>query len=428
MVQGASADEGATIQRLRKVFTIGLLNNVLSLAINFLIPPLFISALGAERYGAWLYLFSIPTSLIMLDMGVSSAFSTDVYRLYASGDVHGAGRMFKTGCKVIASLMLVVLALASVAIGLHHQWKGDLEFHLTMWLLSLYVALGFPSELLASSFKIAGRYDYNQWLYLAGRVGEMVILLLLIQADDFTWMAAGLVMVRWSVMLAMAVLAIRLTPRLVRGAWGSSEPFKRLLLPSMMHALNPLIVFLSLQVPLLIISPAAGLTAVVTYATVRTLARLPLQLSSQISFSLYTEYTRMSANGQRNMMNRLYRRGQWMMAGLFGVYALCGLLMGEWAYELWLKHSAPAFQLIFMILLLEAFFEAFMRHRICITSSSNSHARDTVFQLSVVSAGVGAMCVVSHLSPQLHIMLATSAVITGLGLLRLFWIERQFHA
>ena len=81
-----------------------------------------------------------------------------------------------------------------------------------------------------------------------------------------------------------------------------------------------------------------------------------------------------------------------------------------------------------MILLLEAFFEAFMRHRICITSSSNSHARDTVFQLSVVSAGVGAMCVVSHLSPQLHIMLATSAVITGLGLLRLFWIERQFHA
>lgn len=49
--------------RVRKVFTYGLMSNVLTLVTSFLLPPYFLAQLGVDRYGAWLYLFSIPMSL-----------------------------------------------------------------------------------------------------------------------------------------------------------------------------------------------------------------------------------------------------------------------------------------------------------------------------------------------------------------------------
>jgi len=158
-----------------------------------------------------------------------------------------------------------------------------------------------------------------------------------------------------------------------------------------MYAINPLIMFIALQVPLLIIGPAAGMASVVAYTTVRTLARLPLQISSQISFSLYTEYTRLHAEGRMDLVQRLFNKGLAMIAALFAAYAVGGMLLGPWVYQLWLKHVPAGFHLLFGVLLLDAAFESFMRNKVALTSSLNRHARDTLFQLALVCLGVGTM-------------------------------------
>jgi len=387
----AHADHGATLRRLRRVFSVGMIGNGLTLLTNFLIPPLFIAALGTERYGAWLYLFTIPTSLAMFDLGVSAAFSTEVYRLHADGQRELAARAFKTGVKVIGGLMLAVMAVAMGIVGSRYLAQGDAELHGTVILLCAYVLSGFMSELLSSSFKIAGTYHRFQVVSLFSKVLEIGALLALIPLNDFRLMALALLLVRLLTMAGTTWQAMRMTPELARGSWRGMLPFKHLVVPSLMYAVNPLIMFIALQVPLLVLAPSAGLAAVVAYTTTRTLSRMPLQISNQVSLSLYTEYTRLHAAGQHDTMHKLYRRGLWLIGAMFAAYAVGGLLLGETVYALWLKQTPTSFHMLFAVLLCDALFESVMRHRSSLSSSTNRHARDTLFQLAAVSLSVGVM-------------------------------------
>lgn len=429
MTVSAHADHGATLRRLRRVFSVGMVGNGLTLLTNFLIPPLFIHALGTERYGAWLYLFTIPTSLAMFDLGVSAAFSTDVYKHHASGDNTLAARSFKTGVKVIGGLMGLVMLVAAGLVGWRYattaQGPTDVEFHVTMLLLCAYVLSGFMSELMSSSYKIAGRYDQFQLFGLVSKAVEIGALLALIPFNDFRLMALAMLGLRMLTMVATTVQALRLTPELARGSWRGFMPFKHLVLPSLMYAVNPLIMFIALQVPLLVIAPSAGLTAVVAYTTVRTLSRLPLQISSQISFSLYTEYTRLQAAGEHATVMRLYRKGQWMIAALFAAYTLGGMLLGPTVYALWLKKLPADFHILFAILLFDAVFESFMRHRICLSSSTNQHSRDTTFQLVAVGLSVSTMWAMSHWTTQLSHLLLPASAVTLCALLWSLWRDRR---
>lgn len=416
MSVSASHDSGATLRRLRKVFSVGILGNVLTLLTNFLIPPLFIASLGTERYGAWLYLFTIPTSLAMFDLGVSAAFSTEVYKLHASGEREAAVRAFKTGVKVIGGLMLAVLAVSALIVGNRYLARGDGELHATVILLCAYVLSGFMSELLSSSYKIAGLYHRFQSIGLVSKLAEIGALLALIPLNDFRLMALAMLAVRLISMAGSTFLALRLTPELSAGSWRGWTPFKHLVVPSLMYAVNPLIMFIALQVPLLIIAPSAGMAAVVAYTTVRTLTRLPLQISNQLSVSLYTEFTRLHAGAQHGTMHSLYRKGLWLIAGMFIAYALGGLLLGETVYALWLKQVPADFHILFAVLLCDAVFESFMRHRSSLSSATNQHARDTLFQLAAVGLSVGVMWVMAQFHTRLAEVVAPGTAITLLAL------------
>lgn len=409
----SSAD---TLRRLRKVFSLGILSNVLTLASNLLIPPLFIAQLGTERYGAWLYLFTIPTSLAMFDLGVSAAFSTEVYKLQASGQREAAARAFKTGVKVIGGLMLTVLCAVGVILAVRHTSQGGAELHGTVALLCAYVLSGFMSELLSSSFKVAGLYHRYQLIGLLSRVAEIAALLALITTNDFRLMAAAMLALRLATMLLSTALALRLTPELARGSWQGLVPFRHLVVPSLMYAINPLTMFIALQVPLLVIAPAAGMASLVAYTTVRTLVRLPLQVSNQISMSLYTEFTRLHAAGQDDVAMSLYRKGLLMIGALFVACIAGGLLVGSTVYGWWLKQVPPHFHLIFLVLVCDAVFESCMRHRSSLSSATNQHARDTLFQLGVSGCAVATMWVSAQVHTDLIEVIAPGAAITLLGL------------
>lgn len=411
------ADDGATLRRIRRVFSMGVATNVLTLVTSFLLPPLFLRAIGADRYGQWLYLFTIPMSLAMFDLGVSAAFSTEVFKLHAQRELGAAARTYRTGILLIGLLLLVVLGGAVAVLAWQHaQQSSTPEVLGAMLLLCAYVLVGFFSELLSSAYKCSGRYTTYQAVGLCGRVAETGAMLALIPSNDFALMAGAMLGIRLVTVLFTAWQSRGLAPELLQGHWREWAPFKHLLLPSAMYAINPLIMFLALQVPLLIIGPAVNMAAVVAYTTTRTLARLPLQISSQISFSLYTEYTRLHGQGQHDMVHRLYRRSQWMIGALFVAYAAGGLALGPWAYELWLRHVPAEFRLLFLILLLDAVFESFMRNRVCLTSSMNQHTRDTLFQLVAVSASVGTMFVVSQSETTLSSVLWPASIVTGLAL------------
>lgn len=414
----ASLGHQDVLTRIKRVFSMGIAANVLTLVTNFLLPPYFLSHLGVDRYGAWLYLFSIPMSLAMCDLGVSAAFSTEVYKLHTNGLREQAAAVFKAGIKILACLMALVFVVACAFV-MFRADKSDqgLETSITILTLSAYVLSGFFSELLSSAYKIEGRYEFMQVSGLLSKLAELGVLLALAPGNNFTHMAAAMLAVRLATVVLVWAHLFSFARYLLEGPWSSRPQVRHLFVPALMYAINPLIMFVALQVPLIVIGGAAGMSAVVAYTTTRTMARLPLQISSQISFSLYTEYTRLFSSGNAELIARLYRKSMLMILALFAASLVLGELIGPAFYNMWLHRAPDGFRLVFLLLFIDAIFESMMRNKIALSSSLNVHARDTLFHLCVVSVAAGALYLGGTLFKDLHTMLAMAAGVSSLGVL-----------
>ncbi|MGC4062597.1 MAG: hypothetical protein QM749_17835 [Aquabacterium sp.] len=410
-----STDHHDVLARVKRVFSMGILTNVLTLVTNFLLPPYFLSHIGVERYGAWLYLFSIPMSLAMCDLGISAAFSTEVYRLHANGQREQAAAVFKTGIKILAMLMAGVFAGAWVFVAWWHAGADDMGP--TILLLSAYVLSGYFSELLSSAYKIEGRYEFMQVTALVSKVAELGALLWLAPGNNFPNMAAAMLAIRVVSVIVVWCHLAQIAGYLLRGNWREWMPVRHLFWPAIMYAVNPLIMFVALQVPLLVIGGITSMATVVAYTTTRTMARLPLQISSQISFSLYTEYTRLYSSNQLALLEQLYRKSVRMILGMFGLALLAGQLLGVPFYEFWLNRVPTDFHLLFAMLFIDALFESVMRNKIALSSSLNVHARDTLLHLVVVSTAAGAMYLGGLWFKDIKIMLCMSGSVVTLAVL-----------
>ncbi len=428
----ASLGQQDVLTRVKRVFSMGIATNVLTLATNFLLPPYFLHHLGVDRYGAWLYLFSIPTSLAMADLGVSAAFSTEVFKLHTEGRRDQAISVFKTGVKILAILMLVVF-LAALLIVLWQRGQSGVmdETGLTILLLSAYMLSGYVCELQGAAYKINGRYEFTQKTGLIAKLGELVAILVLAPGNDFAAMALALLLIRSTVVLYVWFDISRVAGYLLKGSWRGWAPVGHLFVPALMYAVGPLIMFVALQVPLVVIGHVSTAAAVVAYTTTRTMARLPLQISSQISFSLQTEYTRLLSSGHLEWVEKLHRKSILMILGLFALALAGGELLGSAFYELWLHRTPQSFHIVFAILTLDAIFESMMRNRILLFASLNVHARDTLFHLAVASLAACAMYFAGLWFKELVPMLLCAGGVVGLGLARVLlrsWQGKATHA
>lgn len=390
--------------------------NIFTLTSNLLLPPYLIQQFGMDRYGAWLYLFSIPMSLTMLDAGISAAFSTEVYRLHSKGQIDQAAATFKAGLRILAGIigLLLILLLAGVwifSLGGPHRSEASW----TLILLGAYALAGFFSELLNAPYKIAGRFHLIQVIWLVTKAVELVVMLAVVRLNSFVVMAAALLAVKVTASAALWLHLRGFAQYLLQGSWRARVPVRHLVAPSLMYAVNPLILFLALQLPVMIIGNTLGMVMVVAYTTIRTLARLSLQVGNQISISLYTEYTRVLGARQMEVVKRLYVKSNLIILGLMAAWMALGSAVGPRLYEVWIGHPPLHFYVIFVAVSADAMFEALMRNRVALTSSVNVHARDVALQLCVVSLSVGALYLAGQIFHDITLMLIGSASISAMA-------------
>ena len=122
------------------------------------------------------------------------------------------------------------------------------------------------------------------------------------------------------------------------------------------------------------------------------------------------------------MAMSLYRKGLGMIGTMFAACIVGGLLLGDTIYAWWLKQVPAHFRWIFLVLMCDAVFESCMRHRNSLSSATNQHARDTLFQLSVSGCSVAVMWASAQVHTDLIKVIAPGAAIT---LLSLGWALRQ---
>jgi O-antigen/teichoic acid export membrane protein len=163
---------------------------------------------------------------------------------------------------------------------------------------------------------------------------------------------------------------------------------RALLRPALANTGLPFAQALNVQGMVLVVGATLGPLAVVTFSTLRTLARLALQLVLTVSHAAEPELAAAFGSGNRALLSTLYRHT--MRAGLWlALTAALGLtLTGGWILQVWTRGTVAMQPALFHWLLAGAVAGVLWYGSLIALKAANRHLRTTVVYVAAAATAV----------------------------------------
>ena len=142
------------------------LNRISSIAAKFISVPLFIYLIGAEKYGYWMVINTIPSWLAMANFGFGSIAANEIIMFVAKNDYENANKMYSTAfCALTSITLLLLLLISSIIIVAPIDYfveliSADEIFHVIIF-LSLSVFLSFYYSLFTGVLRAKNKESIN---------------------------------------------------------------------------------------------------------------------------------------------------------------------------------------------------------------------------------------------------------------------------
>jgi O-antigen/teichoic acid export membrane protein len=278
--------------------------------VQILVLSVLPRAWGAEGFGQWLMIATIPTYLVFSGLGFGDAAATDMTRTVARGDHAGALDVLKTVWTLVTTLAVVVAAAVIAGLfagGSLGGWPGDLAT--AGALLALFSVLAIQSSLLQAGYRACGRYAHGVSVLGAMAVIEGVAVVGVAASGGGLAAAALAMLIARVVGVTASWLYLRTAEpwmRLLRGRV-RPEVLTRLRSPALAAVGLTAGDALALQGVVVTLGLAFSPIVTAVYASARSLCRLPLQASDVLGRATTPELTLASVHGDRALFDRLTR-------------------------------------------------------------------------------------------------------------------------
>jgi O-antigen/teichoic acid export membrane protein len=383
-------------QRIVSALAANGFGQMVTIGTQFLLTPMFFRLWGAGLYGEWLMLSAIPAYLALADLGVSSAAGNDMVMRAGAGNLAGAQQTFR-GARSLARLAAAFAVVLGLLLSVCCAWMGwPVLVHIPMQdaalillMLSLQVALGFSGSVVQAGFRCAGFNGLGTtWANLARLAETLVCAIALWSGQAAVTLCAATLTVRALMLLwQWALLRKRCVWLFYPPVAADPHMLRRLLWPSLAFMAFPVAYALALQGPILLIGSMYGSTAVAVFAAMRTLARLPVQLTNVLNNAVSPEVSRAHGAGNLAQIRRLHRTAWALTAGL-GLLVCTALgLLGPWISRVWLGPGHHD-QLILLMLLAVSLVSAVWNVSSVVLTATNAHVRLSVVFLVVNALGM----------------------------------------
>jgi O-antigen/teichoic acid export membrane protein len=351
---------------------------------QFLLTPLYFKMWGAAMYGEWLMLSSIPAYLTMADFGVGSAAGNEMTMQAGANDRAGAQRTFR-GALWVAGLAgvavcilgggLAVLAwLAGIPATPHIQAEDAAQI---LVVLSLTVAISFAGGVVSAGYRCCERNALGITLSNLSRLCEVVVTAALLWSQHSPLvLCLGALMTKAGWIVAQGCYLRVIAPWLFTPYFPADRTLvKRLIKPSLGFLAFPLGNALALQGPILILGSLFGGSAAAVFSAMRTLSRLPLQITNAFNSSVWPEMSRAYGAGDFNMLRNLHRKSWGATFGLIVVVGGVMALMGPWIAHVWLSKTKVFDGQVFYSLVAVTVISAIWNANSVVLAATNSHMR-----------------------------------------------------
>ena len=306
--------------------------------------PVFAARWGVALYGVWLLLFTLPSYIVMADLGLASAAGNDITARVARGDRAGAVAIYQAvrvvglvaGGVVVLIVGVTLYAVAPGLLdGLGRILGGDAR-PLAM-ALTLYGAIGLQTSVVNQAYRATGGYALfgylNAGLVLAETLGALTLVL---AGARPTGVAGWYVAARAVNSVALSLIVARRAPWLVALRWQSSARVLRpLLRPAAAMMALPGATAASIQGTVLVIGAVAGPAAVPAFTAVRTLSRVALQAVMVVNHAIMPAMTAAHATGDEARVGRYALASFAASLALALPGALALLIGGRWFVAVW---------------------------------------------------------------------------------------------
>ncbi|MGY8527336.1 lipopolysaccharide biosynthesis protein [Paracidovorax citrulli] len=346
--------------------------------------PLFLSAWGAERYGIWIMLITVPVYLGLLDFGFTGVAANRINMLVAGGRQRDALVCFQSTLGLVL-VFAVVFTLPAIALtGLFAdevgRWTGTTPGEsMTGMLMIAIQVFGYMVALLSYGvFWSGGRYAEATMWHNAFRLLEFLLL-----AGGVLFLDGGflllLTLLAVSRLLLLVVLYVRMRALAPWAEFGL-RLFSLAELKSMRGAAIAFNAFpignaLNMQGMTLVAGLVFGPTFVAFFNAMRTLSRIPFQLGQLISQALSPEIGRLYGERNATALRALYRNA---MAASVALASACGgvlYVLGDWICQHWTHGKLHLLYPDYTLLLTAAVVNSLWTTASVMVTSTNNHGR-----------------------------------------------------
>ena len=391
-------------------------SQLLNVAGNVLLMPVFLAHWSVGRYGEWLALSSTAAYFSTLDLGMNSAVGNKMLAAYAKGDMRDYSRSqhsalaFYLALAAGGSLLVgaaVLLFPISHWIGLKLTPPGVAS--LVIWLLAVQVLWAMPVGLLTNTYRSTGSPAKTQWVNNVKTVLLLVIPVTVVIAGGgmralAAWQLMPLLVLAAFVFWNMRSKAPELIPGVSEARMSS---VRELLKPSLMFAVIMVAMALVQQGSVLVVAKTLGGVAVAVFVTTRTLTNVVMQIVNVIKNVMWPNITILYAQGETARLRTMYRLLVLGSTALCIAFAAALWVKGPQVLRVWSHGKLVPDTLFLRMFLLYLVLQTPWIASSTLSVAINRHQRLAYCQLGAGVLGIGSAFALIH-------VLGLSAIPVGL--------------
>jgi O-antigen/teichoic acid export membrane protein len=302
--------------------------------------PLLTHNWGADGYGLWLLLTTLPAYILLGDFGIASALAVSISGALARGDTLVASNLLRTGWLLLTGLVVSIAVLGMLggwwliaASGAWHATNTDpIALALSLAAMSLYAVAIAEMNLVNAIYRATYRYALGTVFLDALIPIELIAIVAVVLAGGGILSAsAALLLVRSIGLVLYYRRAAKLEPWVWQTGRFSMDAFRSLLHPSLATFSLTLANTFTFHALILAVGMLAGPAAVGAFGAARVLTRAPLQFSGLLSRAAVPELTRAALNNDHKTVRRVLFASTGTALLVAGPSFALVVLGGQWA-------------------------------------------------------------------------------------------------
>jgi O-antigen/teichoic acid export membrane protein len=320
---------------------------LVTVAYNFVLVPVLLSAWGIQIYGEWIVLSAIASMASLSNVGFVQASASEIIMRISAGDHEEAEKVMST---TLLSLILLAAIVFAIGAAIVHGTPPALLFsvkaisaneaRLVVDLSLASVLIGFLTGPISAAIAANSGAGLPQTVLALIKVGELVVVAIVALAGGRPGNVASVLVLSGTLsVFALMMIMRHLTPWLhISPLRFDKATFRRLLHPSLgQFLLYASYNIIAIQLPRIVLGHLAGAAGVAVYSIAVTYTRAARMLTSSLAQSFQIELTRSYGEAKLALTVRLVETACQLGFWITGLATIAMLIGAGPAFEIWTR-------------------------------------------------------------------------------------------